>query len=270
VTDAAGNVYVAGDASEALPGNTFAGFYDRFLVKFDSAGTQLWSREFGTVAGDWVTGLAIDGAGNLYVAGYTDDSTGMLTTPDIGHAFLAKYDGAGTALWTRTIASTGYERSTGVATDGSGNIYVVGGTTGDFDGSGNAGGEADAYVVKYDGAGNRIWGRQLGTAKRDEAGAVAADTAGNVYVVGGTYGGFDTPATGGRSVAFVAKYDTAGTRAWVRQTPASAERASAVAVDPRGDVFIAGVCYGALDGQPGIGGDGDVFVMKFSTDGTKY
>src|SRR6188768_505337 len=198
-----------------------------------------------------------------------DDPSGMLpNAPEVGHVFLAKYDGAGTPQWTRAIASSGSERSTEVATDGAGNVYVVGLTSGDLGGSGNAG-EGDAFVVKYDGVGTRAWARQLGTAKSDSADAVTTDAAGNIYVAGGTYGGFDTPPTGGISVAFVAKYDSAGARAWVRQTPMNANHASAVAVDPRGDVFISGRSDNSYDGQPGLGED-DIFVTKFSADGVKY
>ena len=49
----------------------------------------------------------------------------------------------------------------------------------------------------------------------------------------------------------------------------NAGHASAVAVDPRGDVFVAGQSLNSVDGQPGLGG-GDIFVMKFSADGVKY
>jgi len=43
----------------------------------------------------------------------------------------------------------------------------------------------------------------------------------------------------------------------------------AVAVDPRGDVFISGRSDNSYDGQPGLGED-DIFVTKFSADGVKY
>ena len=49
----------------------------------------------------------------------------------------------------------------------------------------------------------------------------------------------------------------------------NANYASAVAVDPRGDVFIAGPCNNSVDGQPALG-IVDIFVMKFSADGVKY
>ena len=269
VTDAAGNVYVAGKVGDALPGSTSLGYDDAFLVKFDSAGTQQWARQFGTAAAQFVSDLAIDASGNLYVAGYASDPSGTLANaPEVGHVFLAKYDGAGTPQWTRIVASSGGERPDSVGTDVAGNVYVVGVTTGDFGGSGNAG-NGDGFVIKYDGAGNQVWARQLGTAKSDEAHAVTTDAAGNVYVGGSTYGGFDTPPTGGISVAFVAKYDSAGTRAWLRQTPMNASHVSSVAVDPRGDVFISGRSDNAVDGVPGLGAD-DIFVMKYSADGVKY
>jgi hypothetical protein len=269
-TDAAGNVYVAGTAGDALPGNASAGHDDVFLVKFDGAGTQQWARQFGAATSEYTTGAAIDAAGNLFVAAFvTDPDNSPPDAPESGHVLLAKYDGAGTSQWTRAIASSdGSDRSFGVAADGAGNVYVVGDTSGNFAGSGNAGNN-DAYVIKYDGAGNRVWARQFGTDGLDTAEAVTTDAAGNVYVGGGTFSGAFTNPTGGVWGAFIAKYDSAGTRAWISQAPMNAGHASALAVDPRGDVFVAGQSLNSVDGQPGLGG-GDIFVMKFSADGVKY
>ena len=193
VTDAAGNVYVAGTAGDALPGKTSAGRNDAFLVKFDSAGTQQWARQFGAATSEYTTGAAIDAAGNLFVAAYvTDPDNSPPDAPEAGHVLLAKYDGAGTSQWTRAISSDGNDRSFGVAADGAGNVYVVGDTSGNFGGSGNAGNN-DAYVIKYDGAGNRVWARQFGTDELDTAEAVTTDGAGNVYVGGGTFSGGFVP-----------------------------------------------------------------------------
>jgi len=266
VTDAAGHVYVAGTTDGALPGNTSAGYNDTFLAKFDGDGTQQWARQFGTAVSEYATSASIDRAGNIYVAGYVTDPESMPpNAPETPHGFVAKYDGAGTQQWTNAIASGGREKANGVAADGAGNVYVVGYTSGDFGGGGNLGYE-DAYILKYDGAGNRVWARQFGTDSGDTAEAVATDAAGNVYVGGGS----QTAPTGGTSVAFVARYDSAGARAWIRQAPMNASYASAVAVDPRGDVVVAGQCGGgSLDGLPALGG-GDIFVMKFSADGVKY
>jgi len=269
VTDAAGNVYVAGTTDGALPGSTSAGHDDTFLAKFDSDGTQQWAHQVGTAASEDVTGAAIDAAGNIYLAGYvTDPDNALPSAPEAPHGFLAKYDRAGTPQWTRAIDSnSGTEKVNAVAADRAGNVYVVGFTSGDFGGSG-AGGYDDAYVLKYDGAGNRVWARQLGTDASESAEAVTTDAAGNVYVGGSIYSGFFT-STGGVSVAFVAKYDSTGVPAWARQAPMNTGSASAVAVDSRGDVLIAGPSSKPVDGQPALG-LADIYVMKFSADGVKY
>ena len=51
----------------SIDGRAGGGGFDAVLVKFDSAGTQLWARQFGTETSQDVTGLAIDAAGSLYV-----------------------------------------------------------------------------------------------------------------------------------------------------------------------------------------------------------
>jgi hypothetical protein len=63
-------------------------------------------------------------------------------------------------------------------------------------GGANKGG-FDAWVIKFDGDGHRLWSRQPGTSDYDVAQGVATDTAGNVYVVGGTSGALGGPFKGG-------------------------------------------------------------------------
>jgi hypothetical protein len=49
----------------------------------------------------------------------------------------------------------------------------------------------DLFLVKYDGSGNKLWTRQLGTSGDDGASGVAVDASGNAFVAGYTYGGLD-------------------------------------------------------------------------------
>jgi hypothetical protein len=76
----------------------------------------------------------------------------------------------------------------GVATDTNGNVYVVGETNGALGGP-YKGALEDAWVIKFDGDGRRLWSRQPGTSTTDRAHGVATDTDGNVYVVGDTTDG---------------------------------------------------------------------------------
>src|SRR3990170_1841136 len=121
--DGEGNIYLGGRTDGALPGQLSSGQIDAFLVKFDGSGKELWTRQFGSPADDWVMGLAVDDAGNVYGAGGTWGALPGLKSSGQEDAFLVKYDGQGKGLWTRQFGSTGDERVLALAMDGAGNVY---------------------------------------------------------------------------------------------------------------------------------------------------
>ena len=59
--DAVGNAWVAGYTWSSLDGNTNAGEYDVFLMKFDAQGVHLWTRQRGGESGDFAYALQADG-----------------------------------------------------------------------------------------------------------------------------------------------------------------------------------------------------------------
>src|SRR3989304_2304835 len=70
----------------------------------------------------------------------------------------------------------------------------------------------------------------------------------------------------GRADLFVAKYDRAGTRLWIRQfgdnTASVDDFATSVAIDNSFDVVVAGYPYGSLPDFGANQGGSDYFVMK--------
>ena len=150
--DGSGNVYVTGFTGGGLDGNTNAGNWDIFLVKYDSAGTKQWTRQLGTITYDYGYGVAVDGSGNVYVTGFTFGGLDGNTNAGGGDIFLVKYDSAGTKQWTRELGTTADDYGYGPAVDSTGNIFVTGETRGGLDGNTNAGG-GDIFLVKYDSAG---------------------------------------------------------------------------------------------------------------------
>jgi hypothetical protein len=106
-------------------------------------------------------------------------------------------DGGSRRLWSRQPGTSGVDGALGVATDADGSVYVVG-STGMID--------DDAWVIKFDGHGRRLWSRQLpGTSGNDYATSVATDTDGNVSVAGVTFGALGGPNKGDAD-AWVIKY----------------------------------------------------------------
>ena len=123
-------------------------------------------------------------------------------------------------------------------------------------------------MLNYNSSGTKQWTKQLGTEEYDEARGVAADSSGNVYVVGGTKGRLNGISNSGRTDAFMIKYNSSGTRQWTKQLgSASTDAANGVATDSSGNVYVAGVTYGGLDGNSK--GNSDLFVVKYNSSGTK-
>ena len=232
-----------------------------------------WIRQFGTSDSDGVSSVAVDGSGNVYVAGRTSGAFPGQTSSGRSDVFVRKYDGSGSELWTRQFGTSGYDSAHDVAVDGSGNVYVAGFTLGAFPGQ-TSSGAMDVFVRKYDGSGSEIWTRQFGTSDSDEVPRVAADTSGNVYVAGGTENALPGQTFLGYEDAFVRKYDGSGNELWTRQFGTSGyDSAHDVAVDGSGNVYVAGGTTNALPGQTDLGGT-DAFLVKFGeaapTDYTPY
>ncbi|HEX5515435.1 MAG TPA: SBBP repeat-containing protein [Gammaproteobacteria bacterium] len=270
--DVHGNVYVAGTTNGSLDGNVKTGAYDLVLVKYDAAGTKLYTRQLGAAdAGTWVSSVAIDAHGNVYVAGQTNGGLDGNVKAGTYDLFLVKYNAAGTKLYTRQLGAAGVlTEPRGVATDASGNVYVAGQTDGGLDGNPRMGFQ-DLFLVKYAADGNRLYTRQLGVAAAwTRAFSVATDASGNVYVAGQTTGGLDGNAQTGHSDLVLVKYNAAGTKLYTRQLGAAGTSTAAygVATDGHGNIYVAGTTNGGLDGNRRMGSQ-DLFLAKYAADGNR-
>ena len=210
-TDSSGNIYVTGQTSGGLDGNTSSGSDDIVLVKYNSSGTKQWTKQLGTSSIDSGGGVSTDSSGNIYVTGTTHRGLDENTNSGSFDIFLVKYNSSGTKQWTRQLGTSSGEGGIGVITDSSGNIYVTGLTYGGLDGNTNLG-SSDIFLVKYNSSGTKQWTKQLGTSGLDEGNGVTTDTSGNIYVTGGTSGGLDGNTSSGESDIFLIKYDSSGTQ----------------------------------------------------------
>jgi hypothetical protein len=213
-----------------------AGTTNATLYKFSADGALLWQRR---LSGYAAYGLAVDGAGGVYICGSTAQSG--------GNAFVAKYNSSGTLQWQRVITLTGANSLAlkAAATDGSNNVYVSGYYYTSF--------IQEQLLMKYDSAGTLLWQRIIGQSNTDDsAEGVAVDSSGNVYT-----GGF-----GASYDFFLTKYDTNGTLQWqqlIARTGSS--QGTGVAVDSSANVYLVGYEYNSSNIQV-------VSVVKLNTSGT--
>ncbi|HEX4963946.1 MAG TPA: SBBP repeat-containing protein [Thermoanaerobaculia bacterium] len=219
--------------------------------------------------------VAVDGAGNVYVAGVTSStdfpgtvSPGGVQPANGGSAdgFVAKIDPTGTTLLYATyLGGDDLDSILGIAVDPAGNAYLTGFTfSSNFPGvtagslqSSYAGGPGDAFVAKLSPAGSSLlYATYLGGTGNDVGYAIAADASGNAYVSGhtastdfpGVLAGSLQPGNAGGSLdGFVAKVNAAGSAIVYATYLGGSDQdiATAIAVDAAGDAVVAGTTCSA-------------------------
>lgn len=302
-TDAAGNVYLAGKTNStnfpvagAFQG-TFGGSSsllggDAFLVKFSSTGSRLWASYYGGSGDDVGYSCATDAAGNIYLAGFTGSTNFPVagafqgTNAGNGDAFLVKLDSTGSRLWATYYGGSSDESGNSCATDAFGNVYLAGHTystnfpvAGAFQGT-NAG-DADAFLVKFNSAGSRLWATYYGGSMNDKGITCATDPLSNVYIVGVT-ASTNFPVArafqgrnAGRDDAFVVKFNDTGSRLWATYYGGDDfDEGQSCATDVAGNVYLAG--YTRSTNFPVAGsfqgtnvGNYDAFLVKFNDTGSR-
>ena len=171
-------------------------------------------------------------------------------------------------VWTKQYGTSEDDEYSVVTTDDSGNIYITGTTGGSLDGNTNAG-EDDIFLTKFSSDGTKIWTKQYGSSDLDYPFSIITDSSGNIYIAGSTFGSLDGNSNAGGSDIFLSKFSSDGIKIWTKQYGTSGyDYSNSVTSDNNGNIYITGTTGGSLDGNTNAGED-DIFLTKFSSDGTK-
>ena len=262
--DSASNCYVTGETSGPFDGQGEENSYNVFLTKYNSAGTKLWTRIWGST-NEYDTGRSVSIApdGNCYVAGDTGGEFDGQTNDGSAHTFLTKYSSSGTKVWTRICLTNGIELAYATSASAHG-IYITGYTKNKFNNE-----NWDFFLRKFSSSGDEQWTRFWGSETFDYGEGVAVDSAGNCYVAGHTFGEFDGQTNAGSYDNCLTKFSSSGTKLWTRIWGSTAlEYCKDVAVDALGNAYVTGWTGGDFDGQIN-NGPYDCFLTKYSPSGTK-
>jgi hypothetical protein len=224
------------------------------------AQTLEWARQFGSAETDSSRDISADGLGSVYIVGGTGGS-GFPPGDAAGFkdAYVSKLDAAGNLQWTRHIVTDQYDVSLKVSADRLGNVYVSGGSGG----YGAPLGYYEAFLHKYDAAGNLQWARQPAPSSQNslywEQG-LAADSLGNVYTASLMW----VEPNGGFYDVILSKYDAEGNVEWAKQLGSPAlDIVDGLAADGLGNVYIS---RSGLKQGPGVGEYGS-FLGKYDAAG---
>ncbi|TAJ43968.1 PKD domain-containing protein [Methanofollis fontis] len=266
--------YVVAGVTESTDGDVSGnhGNEDAWVVKLDAAGNRVWQRCLGGSSGDYAESIRQTSDGGYIVAGFTYSTDGDVSGNHGGaDIWVVKLDAAGNRVWQRCLGGASDDRAFNILQTADGG-YIVASYTYSTDGdvSGNHG-SYDAWVVKLDAAGNRIWQRGLGGASDDRALSIQQMADGG-YVVAGVTWSTDGDVSGnhGDSDAWVVKLDAAGSMVWQRCLGGSSrDYAYSIRQTSDGGYIVAGET-GSIDGDvSGNHGDSDAWVVKLDAAGNQ-
>ena len=254
-----------------------------------------WLLSFATFLGGSdltaATSVAVDGAGNVYVAGWTDSPglAGCIPVRGGGggvDAFVAKWDHATQLLsYCTFLGGRGDDRAFAVAADGAGNAYVTGWTMStDFPVSGalqtSLAGAKNAFVTKINATGAIVYSTYLGGSGYDSGNTIAVDGQGGVTIAGDTASpNFPTShplqsKLNGQANVFVARLNPSGNSLTYSTYlgGSGSDHGAAVALDAAGAAYVTGSTtspnFPVVNAfQAASGGSQDAFAAKISSSG---
>jgi subtilisin-like proprotein convertase family protein len=222
---------------------------------------EQWASKYNGPEGydDFVSDIAVDALGNVYVTGYSLDSiTGQ--TDKIDYATV-KYNSSGIQEWASTYNGPAdmmdFAHSIGI--DANGNVYVTGGSMGTDT-------TEEWATVKYNAFGVQLWVQSwhgLPGSGHNRAIDMVVDAFGNAYVTG--YGETTTL----DDIDYVTiKYNTDGVQEWIStytkipNYPSGSDVATSIAMDNNGNIFVTGSSYDTV-----TRGQWDIATVKYNPAG---
>mmetsp|Transcript_12358 Transcript_12358/g.29019 ORF Transcript_12358/g.29019 Transcript_12358/m.29019 type:complete len:494 (+) Transcript_12358:132-1613(+) len=238
----------------------------------NAAAEWQWTVQRGTPEQDLVSAMVLTQDNGVILAGSTDGELDGRTPTGSVDIYLMKFASDGAWSWTTLRGSDEFDTvSAMVQNESSGDLFVAGHTSGDLSGSTNAG-NRDVFLMKFSSTGVWRWTQQRGSDKGDnsvELDLSSVSSSGELFLAGHTFGSLDGHTHAGNCDIFLMKFAANGDWEWTEQrgTP-ECEQSNALAVTPTGDAYIAGYTFGGLGGNDTHQGGCDVFLAKFSSNGT--
>ena len=242
--------------------------------------------------------------GNATVTAFNANGTAfgtILPNTGLGDAFIVKYNTNGIVQWVARLASNALDQGLGIATDTSGNVYVTcasasATTITIFNSNTTIFASLPitnrSLIVKYDTNGFAMWAQVIQSSTSNPTTySLSVDSTGNAYATGRSAGTttihnidmtpYKVLNSSAGSDVFIVKYSSNTTPLWAARiaTTNQNDSGNAIARDSAGNVYVTGSGGGtatlsAFNADGGAFGTtlttagGDVFVVKYNTNGT--
>jgi hypothetical protein len=281
---AAGEVVVGGRFFATVdfgsgPVTSPANNWQAFVAKYDGEGSPVWARSLGDIFEEQVTKVAIDGAGNVYIAGMFRGTLDLggdpLESDTLGtDLFVAKLAPDGTPVWSKRFGTDDYDQLLGMVVDAQGGVALFGSVSDGTDfGTGPITFNGRPFLAKLGPDGAVAYAKPFeppGAGDGYYPSSIAIDSAGGIVVSAPYYyGNIDYESQG----LYLSRLDPAGELDWVQDfSPIpNSMSVTGVSVAANDTIFLTGGLTGllAFEGVTSSGTDewGDAFVAAFGPGG---
>ena len=273
---------------------------DVFFAIYNTSGDFITARNFEGLGsgGDYGNYITADDDGNIYVTGFFyqtvdfDPGPGVstLTSNGLQDVFLAKYNPGASFAWAISLGGLTHEGGNWLTVDDDGNIFLIGWFTSTTDFDPAAGsltiepeGLTDIFVSEYNGNGEMLWTKTIGSTGNDIPFSIMQDDDDNLVITGSYSGTVDfDPSAGsaertsaGLRDMFLASYTASGNYLWSKSMGGFDEDFShALGMDADGNLYIAGEFKETADLDPSenvvsliSNGDVDILMAKYGDSG---
>lgn len=252
---------------------TAIGDFDGFVLKLNTSGNLMWSKQFSGTGLVFPEDLAIDDDNNIYSIGSfngtADFNPSLLGVHNITSAgntdvYISKLNSSGNFLWAKSISGVDIQTGQSIEVDALNNVITIGQfrEVTDFDpnpaSTFNLTATSDIFISKLDVNGNFVWAKQLdGTTNN-----FTIDGLNHIYITGHFIGSYDCdpgPAayllssSGGGDYftmrlnhdgSFQSAFKTGGT---------GSDGATCISIDASNNIYTAGYFQNTVDFNPGPG-----------------
>ncbi len=250
--------------------------FDAWLVKLNMNGAVLWQRSLGGTLNDEARDVRITPDGGFMIAGYTEsvELTGR-SKPQGRDVWLAKTDGLGALLWSKTYGGAGNDVAHVLLPLPDGGYLLVGetGSAGKKEAPGsdvdlNHGG-LDGWVLRLEADGRIRWQKCLGGEGNDVLNAAMRLQSGG-YLLAGTSDSKDGDLNlnRGKTDGWLAMLDEGGNLVWSKSYGGTSyEELHAAGQLPDGKLVVAGTTFSNDGDVKGAKGAGDVWLLCLDGNG---
>jgi hypothetical protein len=277
---------------------TSNGSDDVFLSFFDLNGNLLYNGTWGSSKAESHSGMELNQDNGVFVSGWFEETVDFDLGPGTTEAtsngeadcFIAEYNSSLELQSLKTFGGLEDDFSANTTTDSQGNLIIGGAFSDEVDFDPSSGedihtsnGGYDAFISKYDSAGNYVFTKTFGNIFMDNSYDVATDSANNIIIAGGFWGTCDfDPGPGvvertaeSDADIYVLKLNSSGIFNWIYTASGSFYNlATNVTTDESGYIYTVGYFWVTVDFEPGPGitertsnGDYDAFALKLNPSG---